>query len=408
MENAPATRRRRIELGILSALAVFLCAGAMASNAADDRKELLERIRQRMTENLARLPNYTCLETIERTARSAGSRRFTLVDRLRLEVAYEGGKELYAWPGAKTFDERPIDQIVGPGGAIGSGSFGMHARAVFTTDAPVFSWAGEREQSGRKTVRFDFQVPLEKSRYGVQTGAAPVIVPYRGSIDADAETLMPLRLELWVDEPPRELKLSGVHESTEYGQISIGGSDFLLPVASELSMVETTGRESRNKTGFDACRQYAGASTVHFDEVGSDGGGVREAIELPHGLMLDTRIRDTIAHDKAARGDAVYAIVTSDVKKGGRIVVPKGAVITGRITRVDSGAIRSLVYLGIGLRFHTIEFGGRAGDFSGEVAGAGIGTNYHVEHVVRSGEDVVLVQRAEQLAAGMRLLLRTR
>src|SRR5260370_29219607 len=47
---------------------------------------LLSRIKVRAAENLQRLPNYTCTETIERSRRARKSRRFDPVDTLRLEV----------------------------------------------------------------------------------------------------------------------------------------------------------------------------------------------------------------------------------------------------------------------------------------------------------------------------------
>src|SRR5207244_4252652 len=47
---------------------------------------LLARIKNRMGENLRRQPNYTCLETIERTRRPQGGKA-KIEDTLRLEVA---------------------------------------------------------------------------------------------------------------------------------------------------------------------------------------------------------------------------------------------------------------------------------------------------------------------------------
>ena len=138
--------------------------------AAESSAELLVRVLHRMADNLARLPNYTCLERIERTVRPIGARQFVFLDRLRLEVAYVGDKELYSWPGAEKFEDKALVEIVGDAGTIATGSFALHARAVFRSNAPVFTWAGEGERSGRKTVRYDFQISKEKSRYAIKTG----------------------------------------------------------------------------------------------------------------------------------------------------------------------------------------------------------------------------------------------
>src|SRR5207237_772673 len=83
-------------------------------------------IKARAAENLQRLPNYTCTETIERTRRLHGSRKFQPLDILRLEVALVEGKELFSWPGAGKFEERGIGEIVGHGAASGKVAFALH------------------------------------------------------------------------------------------------------------------------------------------------------------------------------------------------------------------------------------------------------------------------------------------
>jgi hypothetical protein len=64
---------------------------------------LLARVKTHMGQVLSRLPNYTCLETIERSRRRASGKRFELVDALHLEVAFVDGKELFSWPGERSF-----------------------------------------------------------------------------------------------------------------------------------------------------------------------------------------------------------------------------------------------------------------------------------------------------------------
>jgi hypothetical protein len=363
-----------------------------------------------MSDNLARLPNYTCVETIERSGRPQSIHHFTLIDRLRLEVAYVAGRELYSWPGAGSFEEKSISEIVGRGAAISTGDFALHAHAVFSSDAPEFTWAGDGERGGRKTVRFDFRVPLARSRYQIQTGAAPITVAYRGAIEADPETLAPLRLEVLADSPPPELKIHSAGETIEYAEMHIGESAFLLPVSAELTMVEADGHVNRNLTHFEGCRQYSGASTIRFD-VDSAGSARGDAspIELPSGVNIEARLRNVIDYDTAARGDQVFAVVSSDVKRAGHVLVPKGAVLTGRITRVAMNTVRSSVYFGVGLRLQTIEFEGRRGTFAGDIEAAGIGPNYYVGLDRETGDPIVYVKTiVPHFLAGTRLSLRTK
>ena len=62
-------------------------------------------------------------------------------DLLRVEVALVDGKEMFAWPGARKFEQTDLTEMV-TAGAIGTGDFALHARAVFQTRAPRFKYAG--------------------------------------------------------------------------------------------------------------------------------------------------------------------------------------------------------------------------------------------------------------------------
>ena len=362
-----------------------------------------------MAENLQRLPDYTCRETIERVWSESEGRHYNLFDRLRVEVAYVEGRELYAWPGASSFDERSLGEMAGAG-ASSTGSFAMHARAVFTSSAPVFTFGGEQQRGGRRVVRFDFRIPLEQSKYAIQTGAHPVIVAYTGFFEADADTLDPLRLSVEGADLPAELKLRAAGETIEYGQMRIGQSDFLLPVSSELMMTGVNGRVDRNRTRFEACKEYSGESTVSFDlDAPVSAEGTALPIELPPDLAIQANLREAIDQSTAARGDLVHIIVSSDAKRAGQILVPKGAVLTARISRIQSVIMRTLVYFGIGLHFQKIEFGGRTGAISAGVDAAGVGADFSVSRDPQTGDSVVFLKsKVERLAAGTRLALRTK
>src|SRR5215469_12007656 len=99
-----------------SAFASLLLCWLIAPSAADDLPPetlLLARIKAKAADNLRRLPNYTCTQTIERSRRPARARRFEPVDMLRLEVALVAGKELFSWPGAGQFEDKGIGELVG-------------------------------------------------------------------------------------------------------------------------------------------------------------------------------------------------------------------------------------------------------------------------------------------------------
>ncbi len=82
------------------AISVATAAGAARCQPPDQSQ--LARFQDKVRLDLTGIPNYTCLETIERAHREAHARDFKPVDTIRLEVSSVAGKELFAWPGSRS------------------------------------------------------------------------------------------------------------------------------------------------------------------------------------------------------------------------------------------------------------------------------------------------------------------
>ncbi len=327
---------------------------------------LLARVKVHMEQNLQNLPNYTCLQTIERSRRRAPSRKFELVDVLRLEVAFVNRNELFSWPGAGRFEDREIFEFV-QGGSIGNGSFGLHAYSVFLSTAPTFTYAGERiREDGRRAVRFDYRVPQFMSGYTIRVPPNKATVGYHGSFWVDAETLDLVRLEVYADDIPTALGVSAAANTMEYARVRIGGSESLLPRGSELLMTDLAGNESRNRIQFSDCRQFAGESHLSFAEAPplevASAAPPPQEVKLPPGLPLELELLSAINSETSFVGEEVRARVRRDGKKDGTLHVPKGAVVSGRIVRLERSVanVRSVT---LGLQFLTLEFDGRKAPF---------------------------------------------
>jgi hypothetical protein len=285
-----------------------------------------------MSDLLKRLPNYTCLQTIERTQRDPNGRT-KLIDVIRMEVALVDGKELFAWPGSKKFDDTSISDMV-KGGAIGNGNFALHAKAIFQSSAPRFQFAGETIRDGRKNYRWDFVVPQNLSGYQIGNFIDHAIAGYHGSFWADAATLDVTRLEVYADDIPPLLKINAAADAVDYQNVKLGQENFLLPSRSELTLINAGGTQHRNRTTFSGCRQYMGESTISFDDVPQDQ-RAREperTLQLPPRLTLEVMLDTPLADESSAIGDPVTAILKKPVKLGSGLVAPKGAVLHGRIT----------------------------------------------------------------------------
>jgi hypothetical protein len=329
--------------GIGLALSLLALGQSDRSASIDPDLLVLARIKVVMAENLNRLPNYTCLQTIERSQRRGPKRNFQLVDTIRLEVGLVGGAEMFSWPGAGKFEERRLSDMVG-GGTIGTGNFGIHARAIFLGNGPVFQKEGEVERDARRLLRFRYRVRRINSGYHIKVGDQQDVAGYFGSFDVDPDTLDLVHLEVNASEIPPNLPILSARDVMTYARVPIGGSTFLLPQSSELTMVSLDGSESRNRTQFTSCRQYTGESQLRFDdppplENVPAPPSVVPQVDLKPGERLDLRLESTIRFETAAVGDEVLARLTRDVKNSGRVLVPKGSPVHARITRVQKASL---------------------------------------------------------------------
>jgi hypothetical protein len=233
------------------------------TQTAESPEALLRQFRDRMAAHLAQLPNYTCHEVVDRLLRRANSGSFERLDRLELELALVGNKELYSRKGEAQFQDQEIHNIV-PAGTIGNGAFGSYVETVLSGNGAIVKYAGSTKTDGHKTFRYDFEVPQDKSHFLVRHGSAEGIVGYKGSFWADAETLDLVRVELKADHIPAYIGVNVVEESMHYKTMRIGKSDFLLPRNSRLSTADQAGNYSLNMVNLEHCREFSGESVVTF------------------------------------------------------------------------------------------------------------------------------------------------
>lgn len=408
-----------------------LAASLAGQTGGPEPEGLLARIKAHVGEGLKRLPSYTCLETVERFERRDSSAPFVLVDRLRLEVAMVGREEFYAWPGDSKFEEKNIAQMI-PNGTIGSGDFALHAYAVFLSRSPAYTHAGEITRNGRRLIRFDYRVAESDSGYILRVPPHEAQVGYHGSFLVDRETLDLVRLEVVAADIPPDLGLSGAIDVMEYSRVRIGGGEYTLPASSELLLKKPPDIENRNRTEFSRCRQFTGESRLTFGEapLAEQPRALPAAarVALPPAARLDLILESAIDSATSAVGDAVSARLESDVKKGGTVLIPKGARLTGRITRL-ARITEPSPHFALRLSFFTLEFGQQRADFTARLEAimvAGGASTYQTPalRVPYAGNrqtfiliaetppspgvaDLVITGVRAQLPRGLRLLWRT-
>src|SRR5581483_11435020 len=236
---------------------------AAASCTFGQGPDSLSAIREKMSAILLRQPDYTCLETVERTEQS-GANRSRVEDTLRLEVALVEGKEMFAWPGSRQFEDRELRDLVSTG-MFGNGNFAVYARILFLTNLAVFEYQGEADFNGRPAVVYRFRVPRSANAHRLRVNEREAVVGFHGSFYADSDSLDIRRVEVVAEDIPEELGVSSAETTVNYGRVRINGEEFLLPVESELRMAMPD-HVDRNWVRFSACRHFTGESTLSFTD----------------------------------------------------------------------------------------------------------------------------------------------
>jgi len=336
----------------------LLCVAALSAQEEPGPDALLARIQAKAGENLQRMPDYVCVQTVDRAHRSTPKEAFKTLDTLRLQVALIGNREQYAWLDARKFDDRELRDLVGRG-AIGTGNFALHAKHVFQPRVAEFKVRGEVTHQGRRALRYDYEVPWDNSSYRIRNPPHEEVVPFRGSFLVDAETLDLLRLEVTSDEIPPELGLDRVSTTLEYERAKIGASECLLPKSSELTLVALDGSESRNRTKLGDCRQYTTESKLSFEAPPADTTVPVESAEPPDlqaRMTMELSLESDIALATAGVGDPLRAVLVRPLRDGERVLAPAGSVALGNIVRLEKQG-QPFDHYEIALEFHTLETG---------------------------------------------------
>ena len=132
-------------------------------------------------------------------------------------------------------------------------------------------------------------------------------------------------------------------------------------------MVDLIGSESNNHVKFTSCRQFTGDSVISFDDAPDkkpDATPVpTREFDVPAGLEIPLILTQDFDLHKGAIGDPVHARVQADVKQKGQVVIPKGAIAVGRLTRIE----KYDTYTIVGLEFPEIEAPGILAHLKGEL-----------------------------------------
>jgi hypothetical protein len=355
--------------GSLAILLAVLPWGASAQDLLPPGVLLLSRIKRHVREELTHLPDYTCLETIERyRSGPSGKGGLKPMDTVRVEVLYTGKEEYFAAPGERNFrDANPAAYAAG--GLNGTGIFALHLRTLFVNDNGMSSYRGEEEIEGHRTVRYEYHIPVNLSGYTIQLPEGSGNVAIRGSFWADPESLDVVRLDVEAYDIPPSLPLAEAVSIMHYGRMKIGDRSVMLPQIAEVALKRTNGEASRNVMEFTHCRSFHAESSVSFEATGLPGGSVATGLPqaqetdtpAPPGLTITLGLTGSLNQDDLV-GEQIEARVLGNVMVKGKLAISEGTVVRGRIRTLQKSA-DAPGYTVVALEFMELEADGHVRRF---------------------------------------------
>lgn len=338
---------------------LLVCCMGLTGAGAPDPQELLQRAVPRALSNLERIPNCTCVQTVDRDyVRAAKVRsrsvceetlqdpfpmrdRIASADRLRLEVTMSGRGEIFSWAGASHFEDSNIDQVVTTG-AIGTGTFAGFLGAAFKDHGRGLTFRRNLIVNQRGRIEYAFFVNELESGYHVKTFSMAgdgIRAAYTGTVQIDTETADVVAISVRTAKLPREVGNCRTLTSIEFANTKLGNDGFLLPTLARQRFVYANGEEIDNTITFSLCREYHTETTLMFGDAEPPPGentAKPEPCYLLAGLRFTLELTAPIVFKTAAAGDPFTAKLTEPIQdENGRTFAPKGAVVKGRLMRVE-------------------------------------------------------------------------
>jgi hypothetical protein len=314
-----------------------------------------------MADTLNGTPDFICSVSIERTERTGNAAPAPLSP-LQVNAGIINGKELYVMPSSDA-DQALLRRVLAVYKRAGTGTFAMYARAVFLTTEATFYIVPEETKDGRTLSRLDFAMPREVSHYSLTNSGRTANLGYSGSIWTDPHNQEVTRVLLQADDIPQDLGIKAVTQTVDYARVSILGIPVLLPLATDLTLRELSGRELRITGRFNDCHQFSYKRGEQFVENGletmvsvsapspapsSPAAAAPAPVSppvvpqvlpsivelLPPNTYFEMMLEDPIDERSTIEGTKLSFTVSRDIKKGGKVVVPMGAAATGHVTRI--------------------------------------------------------------------------
>ena len=226
----------------------------------------LEGIRKYALNYVQNLPAYTCLQETNRRRGFGG-----INDVIEEELSFFGGTEHYK---VTKVNGEPVANVSHEqlGGMVSEGEFGSLLMRIFDpATGTSFRSAPSARIQGRAMNVLTFSVPQSKG-YGLYDTdlKRTLILPFEGSVYADAQTNAVMRITMKCINLPKETRYVALELALEYKATRLSGHEYVLPSHFELAWRKTGSggivsiEQASNTVDFKLYRRYTADSRISF------------------------------------------------------------------------------------------------------------------------------------------------
>ena len=265
--------------GIAAVFVTLMCPSSPGRESDDDA--LLARARANILENIRRLPNYTCTQTVHRTRFPANPpvhnttcAQMEMVqppqtkawsDRYKLDVTVSQGGEIFSWPGNSHFRNQSLEEVIGADGMTGTGDFGPFLTSIFRGTSSRYEYIGREEN----LAAYNYQVPVSASQYQIKVGVKLATVAYGGKFWIDPESAELRHLTIEVQQPTPTSDTCFIDNEIDYRRATINGSSFVMPESTIIVLLDDEGTRYENRVDYGSCREFHSESVFRTGSGGN-------------------------------------------------------------------------------------------------------------------------------------------
>ena len=246
-----------------AALPVAYAQQDASTPSAADQQRILDSMRAYAAGYISNLPNFICQQVTQQLEAGKKPKKWRQGDTIVSKLVFSQGREQRSLISVNDKPAQPSRLVRRP--LVTEGEFGVLLANVFNDKTQAtFSWSGWQTLRGRRVAVFDYDVAKEHSTLRLSlSDLAHATVPYRGSVFGDPSTGAVLRITNSAYDIPAAVRTRSIATTIDYDPVSIGGREYLLPVAASV-LLNTGLHNILNRMEFRDYQKFGADSTITF------------------------------------------------------------------------------------------------------------------------------------------------